>query len=91
MTDTNEVQLSDIDGREDEESIKCESCDSLTINGVFCHEVGCPDAWKNHPVACFQCGFDFIPEEKYDRTCPDCLLGEIEDDDYGYNDQKNFD
>jgi hypothetical protein len=89
MTTTNEVQLTDVDGREGEESIKCESCDSITIQGVFCHEKGCPDAWKNHPVKCFECGFDFIPEEKGDRTCPDCIANDS--DDYGYSDQKNFD
>jgi hypothetical protein len=29
-------------GDEDEASDKCDQCDSMTINGVYCHETGCP-------------------------------------------------
>lgn len=51
--------------------MKCESCDSVTINGVFCHEAGCPDAWKNHKYSCKWCGTEFTPESKEDSfvTC----------------------
>lgn len=66
MTNTNEVQLSDVDGRENEESVKCESCNASMINGIFCHETGCPDAWKNHKYSCKNCGCDFTPESKDD-------------------------
>ena len=26
--------------------MKCENCDSVTINGVYCHERGCPTRTK---------------------------------------------
>lgn len=25
---------------------KCNQCDSVTINGVYCHEIGCPNRNK---------------------------------------------
>jgi hypothetical protein len=42
----------------------CNSCEALTINGVYCHEHGCPDAWKNKTIECKWCGNEFTPEEK---------------------------
>ena len=55
----------------------CSQCDLVCINGVPCHEQGCPDAWQGVPIPCWHCGFDFIPDNK-DNTgkyarCPDCL------------------
>lgn len=97
MTNTNEVQLSDVDGRETE----CESCNATMINGVFCHETGCPDAWKNHKYSCKNCGCEFTPESKDDSfvtcshichvnyygllcTCDECMQGypDSSDEDY---------
>ena len=26
--------------------MKCDQCEALTINGVFCHETGCPNSGK---------------------------------------------
>ena len=52
---------------------KCESCQALMINGVLCHEHGCPDAWKDKLRECPWCGTDFRPEEREQRFCsPDC-------------------
>ena len=51
---------------------RCNSCEALMINGVYCHETGCPDAWKSYTRECFECGFDFSPEERYQRVCQDC-------------------
>lgn len=34
----------------DEISLKhngCDGCSPCTIQGVFCHETGCPDAWRD--------------------------------------------
>ena len=31
---------------------KCPSCDSITISGVYTHEHGCPDAWKDTIPEC---------------------------------------
>ncbi len=45
----------------------CDQCEAAMINGVFCHETGCPnskktwvaerDAWVRF-VACRECGCD---------------------------------
>lgn len=35
-----------------EEPKRCDSCASVTINGVFCHETGCPKT----PKTCRECG-----------------------------------
>lgn len=53
----------------------CPSCQALMINRIYCHETRCPDAWRSRPVACFQCGYDFIPDERGQRTCKDCQQG----------------
>ncbi len=41
---------------------KCESCDSTTVNGVYVHEAGCSDSWKNGVWECQSCGVGFLPE-----------------------------
>ena len=53
-------------------SNNCQSCEALMINGVYCHETGCPDSWKDYRVDCFDCGFDFVPKVKGYYLCPDC-------------------
>ena len=47
----------------------CDSCEVLSINGVVCHERGCPDAWKSRPRECKECGRSFIPEELDEWFC----------------------
>ena len=37
----------------------CDQCDAAMINGVFCHETGCP---KGRSRKCFNCGYS-IPDE----------------------------
>ena len=49
--------------------IKCESCDSATVNGVYVHEAGCPDMWKNEIRECGWCGQEFKPKYKIDFHC----------------------
>jgi len=49
----------------------CQSCEALTINGVLCHESGCPDSWRDYERECVECGCPFIPEEKDQSTCSD--------------------
>ena len=46
----------------------CDSCEALTINGVLCHESGCPDAWKDELRECKGCGQKFKPEQR-DQIC----------------------
>ena len=51
----------------------CRSCEVLMINGLYCHESGCPDAWRDNTVECAWCGADFIPEERGQKCCSeDC-------------------
>lgn len=49
----------------------CQSCEALTINGILCHERGCPDAWKDYKRNCDWCGGEFTPEERHQRFCDD--------------------
>jgi len=49
----------------------CDSCNVLNINGVNCHEIGCPDAWKDREIECKWCGQKFKPEDKYQICCDD--------------------
>jgi hypothetical protein len=51
----------------------CDGCSPSRINGVFCHEQGCPDAWRDYPRECAWCGCDFLPEDRHQSLCgPDC-------------------
>ena len=50
----------------------CDSCEVLYINGVKCHEQGCPDAWKDYERECTECGGKFKPDDKDQLTCDDC-------------------
>lgn len=50
----------------------CKSCEALTINGLLCHEIGCPDAWRDYTVSCKNCGSEFAPEEKGQAFCSTC-------------------
>lgn len=47
----------------------CESCNVLNIQGVNCHETGCPDAWIGHLRECKNCDNRFIPEERDEIYC----------------------
>ena len=47
----------------------CQSCSALMINGVLCHEFGCPDSWIGKSIECENCGCFFIPEEKNQKFC----------------------
>ena len=55
-----------------ESAALCRSCDAMVINGVFCHETGCPDAPKSK--TCFECGYEFTSRSA-DRVCEDCREG----------------
>ncbi len=72
--------------------MKCDQCEAARIDGVFCHETGCPNSRKTWVpdrgwvrfLECFECGYDV--EEG--TTC-DCFNDvwdsepEPEDIDYG--------
>jgi hypothetical protein len=43
--------------------MNCDQCEALMIQGVYCHETGCPNQHKRYlygawirVVACFECG-----------------------------------
>lgn len=47
----------------------CQSCEAVRINGVLCHEKGCPDAWQDTTRECKFCGTEFKPEERHQQFC----------------------
>ena len=49
--------------------ITCHSCELVRINGLVCHETGCPDAWRDSKRECKWCGSTFVPEDSDQRTC----------------------
>lgn len=56
----------------------CNQCDAITINGVYCHEHGCPDAWKSELRECRECGERFKPEDRGQRKCASCMFDEMD-------------
>jgi hypothetical protein len=53
--------------------MNCNQCEFLFVNGLGCHETGCPDAWKSRSKSCFECGCNFSPETRFESVCFDCL------------------
>ena len=52
---------------------QCDQCEAVMVNGVRCHETGCPDAWVDYGAECQFCGCDFKPDERYQIVCSqDC-------------------
>tara|TARA_Y100000310_G_scaffold191839_1_gene191769 strand:- start:461 stop:652 length:192 start_codon:yes stop_codon:yes gene_type:complete len=35
--------------------MRCDSCEAAVINGVYSHEIGCPDVWKEMLEALQEC------------------------------------
>ena len=60
-----------------ERRVVCHSCDLLRINGVICHEIGCPDAWRDVKRECIWCGSDFVPEDRDQSLCDTSCLESI--------------
>ena len=50
----------------------CDGCSPSRINGLFCHEEGCPEAWRDRAISCFVCGCAFFPAEQDQQVCQDC-------------------
>lgn len=51
----------------------CKSCEVLYINGVKCHETGCPESYKDYSRECKWCGGGFTPIDNRDYFCDtDC-------------------
>ncbi len=49
----------------------CDSCEVLVINGIRCHELGCPEAWRDKTRDCAWCGREFKPVERHQLCCSD--------------------
>lgn len=49
--------------------MRCNSCELLVINGIVCHEVGCPDRWRDEIRECGECGSRFKPQYSEQRFC----------------------
>jgi rRNA maturation endonuclease Nob1 len=53
----------------------CNQCEVLYINGIKCHEHGCPEAYKDEKRICKWCGSEFTPEDKNQQFCSEeCAL-----------------
>ncbi len=48
---------------------QCVSCDVMVINGIRCHELGCPDAWMDYLRKCKWCELEFYPIEESQVVC----------------------
>jgi len=49
----------------------CDSCEAVMLNGVLCHEHGCPDSWRNYKRECNWCGRAFLPGHRDQTFCDD--------------------
>lgn len=60
--------------------MRCDSCEVAMINGIRCHETGCPNAWKEMIRECRYCHEEFRPTFSSDVACLECKLEELEYD-----------
>lgn len=51
--------------------VSCDACEIVYINGLRCHETGCPDAWQDEKRTCPWCGSPFAPTSSDQRFCED--------------------
>lgn len=51
--------------------MNCSQCEMVRINGVACHETGCPRAWVDEVRTCKWCGTPFVIEEMGQSFCED--------------------
>jgi len=47
--------------------VRCSQCAALVINGIACHEIGCPNAF---PYDCWQCGCELV--QRKHQVCASC-------------------
>ena len=50
----------------------CSNCDCIRINGLKCHETGCPTAYLDEVRECKECGADYQPDSRNDIACSPC-------------------
>lgn len=56
----------------------CSQCQAAMINGVYCHEAGCPEAWRDYHVDCSECGCEFKPNARHQTVCIDCQIESVD-------------
>jgi hypothetical protein len=51
--------------------MKCDQCEAVMINGVFCHETGCPNSYKYYIDGewvrvrkCFNCSCEVVGDNE---------------------------
>ena len=49
---------------------RCDQCEAMMINGIYCHETGCPRATQT--AECFECGINVTVPVGYPRTLTYC-------------------
>lgn len=50
---------------------RCDRCQMMLLNGVPCHELGCPAVWLE-AKDCVECGRAFEPAHRHQRFCEQC-------------------
>lgn len=55
--------------------VRCDSCQVLVINGLICHETGCPESYKDDVRDCKWCGQNFKPESMHQICCDEECAG----------------
>jgi len=71
----------------------CDGCSPSIVNGVLCHEQGCPDAWKDIELECYWCGTEYYPDQKpgHLKTCsPDCYSAYMGFDTDNYDEEDYY-
>jgi hypothetical protein len=68
--DANDTKLASNSAKMIKSAGGCDQCNMVRINGIPCHEQGCPN--QEHKCKCDICGYDFNSKNKYTRICPDC-------------------
>jgi len=79
--------------------VGCDQCEVATICGTACHETGCPNSWKSpitgkgYPAPCWECGCNFIPEERPHKysVCQGCIEGMEFDHEDSYQSSETID
>ena len=73
--------------------MKCNQCEMLSINGVPCHETGCPNSdkvWHDgeyvREYACPECGELYAERSEAGDCCNDFGECDDDDDDDGWSD-----
>lgn len=66
----------------------CLGCDFLHINGIGCHETGCPFAWRDEIRECDWCGNEFKPECERQAFCEEECYRAYFGIEYGLTDEE---